>query len=961
MAKKDIKFTLDTIDSRYSPVGTVKQLDSVFFYIKITENGVTKDLTGQTIRLFAIKEDKKIVEQTTKINITNQSEGLVEIELLNAAIQVHGFTYFELEISDSNGIISTADFILRVNKRVGSDEAIESTNEVSTLKEIEVYVAQAKQEIKEFKKLQGEMLKTNESINAQESLRVEAEKKREEKINEFDLRVVDIENSISEYRNIEIGQVTYGFYTSNGEFRPTNSEYETYYCECKEGDRFKVNGAVDNQFTQLITFLNDDVFISLLGKGTADTPKQTYTDYEFTVPKGINKFAILTLTSLKFKVKIKKITKIDINSLKEEVNFLNSDGNITYEKINQTAINSLRTKNLIPKIFKWNGNILIANREGFVADFNAVKYRWIKKGLNVTLDKPWSLAYLDARDGHELIFHKVDDWKTLDLDFFTNPNVEVVAYRSGNNKTCYYIEESKFYTTLNEDFDFVNGYDLKITSDLQIEVSEGQINDVINNEKTILSFKRLYDTQKFNYPVTLEKNFYTIHSNYNLDAKYIKNLKVEDNETKEILEKDIDYATITDNLGVTKIKNLLENDRLVNLKFEAPMCRIDTILIDKHTGEVTIKEGINSNNNPTIGLWEIPDDKFRLAYVLIGWEENKIYEKNIFLTKNINAKGQTIIETIEDKNYSKKSGNKLFKFYSKIESVLGTQPYRRTKPIRIGIIGDSTCQNNQKELVLEKDNLPYGWTNFLCDMLHESYPNAKITMYRCWSDNTPVEVRKYEKVDDNKLEIEIYNYAQGGHTLYQFMFDEHNHFKDNDINHVSPCFIKGKENYHDLIFLCRTNWMLEDEFLKDLSVREILKSNPYNIKLHEVEEYSDLGVLMEDNSRVYKGLLRYISSLFKEQGADLVYVSSTPDSALNFGTWAENEASSAMMSALTYEISEEFNSLFINLFPIFTKSVEKNGLPLEIMYLPQQRVHPGVYMHKRIADEVFKIFNKDTF
>lgn len=178
MAKKDIKFTLDTIDSRYSPVGTVKQLDSVFFYIKITENGVTKDLTGQTIKLFAIKEDKKIVEQTTKINITNQREGLVEIELLNAAIQVHGFTYFELEISDSNGIISTSDFILRVNKRVGSNEAIESTNEVATLKKIEEYVAQAKVELQKFKNLQVEMLETNNSINSQEDLRLEAEKSR---------------------------------------------------------------------------------------------------------------------------------------------------------------------------------------------------------------------------------------------------------------------------------------------------------------------------------------------------------------------------------------------------------------------------------------------------------------------------------------------------------------------------------------------------------------------------------------------------------------------------------------------------------------------------------------------------------------------------------------------------------------------------------------------------------------
>lgn len=204
MAKKDIKFTLDTIDSRYSPVGTVKQLDSVFFYIKITENGVTKDLTGQTIKLFAIKEDKKIVEQTTKINITNQSEGLVEIELLNAAIQVHGFTYFELEISDSNGIISTADFILRVNKRVGSDEAIESTNEVSTLKKVEAYVAKAKVELEEFKKIQSEILSTNGEINTQESLRIAAENRRiqaeiirEEKIEQFGSKVAKIENEFS--------------------------------------------------------------------------------------------------------------------------------------------------------------------------------------------------------------------------------------------------------------------------------------------------------------------------------------------------------------------------------------------------------------------------------------------------------------------------------------------------------------------------------------------------------------------------------------------------------------------------------------------------------------------------------------------------------------------------------------------------------------------------------------------
>lgn len=277
MAKKDIKFTLDTIDSRYSPVGTVKQLDSVFFYIKITENGVTKDLTGQTIKLFAIKEDKKIVEQTTKINITNQSEGLVEIELLNAAIQVHGFTYFELEISDSNGIISTADFILRVNKRVGSPEAIESTNEVSTLKEIEVYVAQAKQEIKEFKKLQDEMLKTNETINTQETLRINAEnrriqaeeariesdKQRDEKVTEFNSKVTNLESEVNNIKPemttffdiilgknlIDLTKCTVDKYTihSNGNLGNWEGAKATDFIKIQPGKKYSFNAAIRGQ------------------------------------------------------------------------------------------------------------------------------------------------------------------------------------------------------------------------------------------------------------------------------------------------------------------------------------------------------------------------------------------------------------------------------------------------------------------------------------------------------------------------------------------------------------------------------------------------------------------------------------------------------------------------------------------------------------------------------------------
>lgn len=267
MAKKDIKFTLDTIDSRYSPVGTVKQLDSVFFYIKITDNGVTKDLTGQTIKLFAIKEDKKIVEQTTKINITNQREGLVEIELLNAAIQVHGFTYFELEISDSNGIISTSDFVLRVNKRICSDEAIESTNEVATLKKIEEYVAQAKVELQKFKELQTEMLKTNETINNQEDLRVEAERlrseaengrvaaetKREEAFNKFEGRITANTEELETARTATTGEEFNSLDERiDAEVDRINNKIEISFLEQEDSESHVIENTVEGMTTDTI-------------------------------------------------------------------------------------------------------------------------------------------------------------------------------------------------------------------------------------------------------------------------------------------------------------------------------------------------------------------------------------------------------------------------------------------------------------------------------------------------------------------------------------------------------------------------------------------------------------------------------------------------------------------------------------------------------------------------------------
>ncbi|HHD2787576.1 TPA: BppU family phage baseplate upper protein [Clostridium perfringens] len=359
MAKKDIKFTLDTIDSRYSPVGTVKQLDSVFFYIKITENGVTKDLTGQTIKLFAIKEDKKIVEQTTKINITNQREGLVEIELLNAAIQVHGFTYFELEISDSNGIISTADFILRVNKRVGSPEAIESTNEVSTLKEIEVYVAQAKQEIKEFKALQSEMLETNDLLNRQEALRAEAE----------NLRIVAEERRYETLKKIEnkFNQINYldtpsKIFENSRFVRYANDGQPNAIHVTQDGSStihfYKINPMKRYFFNQISSGLSKIAFFASLEKNSGmyyfakDT---TNWNQEITAPSNANYVALEFIPDLANTMFLGEIEKFDLFK--------------KYEK--NTELNSkILVKDLEDRIEKLEKNYVTIGKNG---DFNTIK------------------------------------------------------------------------------------------------------------------------------------------------------------------------------------------------------------------------------------------------------------------------------------------------------------------------------------------------------------------------------------------------------------------------------------------------------------------------------------------------------------------------------------------------------------------------------------------------------------
>ena len=162
----------------YTPVGEVKQLDTMELDIKVLENGVPKDLESSEISLYVRKKDGTILEQKENISIVEASEGTIKIRVKNQATACAGMTLFELELKGNDGIATTGTFIFIVNERVVNGEVVESKDEIHALVEVEKYVKLAKEELQRFKELQAEMLNTNEAIALNEEGRVSAEEKR---------------------------------------------------------------------------------------------------------------------------------------------------------------------------------------------------------------------------------------------------------------------------------------------------------------------------------------------------------------------------------------------------------------------------------------------------------------------------------------------------------------------------------------------------------------------------------------------------------------------------------------------------------------------------------------------------------------------------------------------------------------------------------------------------------------
>ena len=191
MAIRPFNFYVEMEKNDYTPVGEVKQLDTMELDIKVLENSIPKNLESSEIALYVRKKDGTILEQKENISIVEASEGTIKIKVKNQATACAGMTLFELELKGADGIATTGTFIFVVNERVVNGEVVESKDEIHALVEVEKYVKLAKEELQRFKELQAEMLRTNETMNSQENLRnvaeterISAEEERKEKESE---------------------------------------------------------------------------------------------------------------------------------------------------------------------------------------------------------------------------------------------------------------------------------------------------------------------------------------------------------------------------------------------------------------------------------------------------------------------------------------------------------------------------------------------------------------------------------------------------------------------------------------------------------------------------------------------------------------------------------------------------------------------------------------------------------
>lgn len=151
---------IDIIKTNSTPLATFKQGDKGVLILELFRNGALFDIIGQTVTLGAYRANKTIVEQIDGFNINNN---VLTINFKNSVFAVPGLVELEIELTDTEGEMTTSSFYIKVNKKVLGDNNLAASDEFNSLKQIKV-----------------DLTELNTRINRDENIRVSNENTRVE-------------------------------------------------------------------------------------------------------------------------------------------------------------------------------------------------------------------------------------------------------------------------------------------------------------------------------------------------------------------------------------------------------------------------------------------------------------------------------------------------------------------------------------------------------------------------------------------------------------------------------------------------------------------------------------------------------------------------------------------------------------------------------------------------------------
>ena len=151
MAIKTQNITIDLDVENYNMSFFCKQLDDIILEIQIIKNSVPVNILNNDIRLYCKKSNNLFVQQKVNITIINAAEGKIRIKCKQTLFDSVGTCIAELELVDSLGIITTANFYYYVNEKAVNFNNIGSIVDIDSIRELEIYIKEAKAELQNFK------------------------------------------------------------------------------------------------------------------------------------------------------------------------------------------------------------------------------------------------------------------------------------------------------------------------------------------------------------------------------------------------------------------------------------------------------------------------------------------------------------------------------------------------------------------------------------------------------------------------------------------------------------------------------------------------------------------------------------------------------------------------------------------------------------------------------------------